>query len=282
MYSFLSLIPDPHILTTPFPDSMLDMFFSRSSCTWMEFLQDSVDVHRGNQSRGSEYCRSQNPLTLTVTELKHVVASLVGVSTPSPHILWWPSLCIPHAYLTSGIFWVWHYSRFPALPPLTRGLLSGTWLRALNGWMDGFLLFPLSLARCEVLYLTLYRSSICFPAQPLHSHTPTLKRTSRFFFSLHAHLSHHSHTECHPWLFLVDTVWCTPFLSAVSRSCLVFCLSQLPCLSSSLTGARENAKHIPNTIQREREREREIFTRPRSGARFVDQLKKIMHFIIMI
>jgi hypothetical protein len=53
----------------------------------MEFLQDSVDVHRGNQSRGSEYCRSQNPLTLTVTELKHVVASLVGVSTPSPHIL---------------------------------------------------------------------------------------------------------------------------------------------------------------------------------------------------
>jgi hypothetical protein len=78
---------------------MLDMFFSRSSYTWMEFLQDSADVHRGNQSRGSKFCRSQNPLALTVTELKHVVASLVGVSTPSPHILWWPSLCIPHAYL---------------------------------------------------------------------------------------------------------------------------------------------------------------------------------------
>ena len=53
----------------------------------MEFLQDSADVHRRNQSRGSKYSRSQDPLALTITEQKHVVTNLVGVSPPSLFIL---------------------------------------------------------------------------------------------------------------------------------------------------------------------------------------------------
>jgi hypothetical protein len=90
------------------PHSLLDFFFSRGSSIWLEFLQGRADVHLVHESRGRKY-------SLSLTSCDDTIS-------------------IPHAYLTSGLFSVWQYSRSPTLPPFsTRELLSGIWLRALTG-----------------------------------------------------------------------------------------------------------------------------------------------------